>query len=220
MTRIATTASRVMLGLLIAATGSWGALALAIAGPPEDAVRLLLAGAFAAAALVALLALLLRRGQRAAQIAYLVLFAALMVWWQSLTPSNERNWQASVARLPLASVDGNSVTVHNIRHFSYHSETDYMPAWHDKTYDLRQLEGVDVVASYWMGPHIAHVFVSFAFAGGDHLAMSIETRIEQGEGYSAIKGFFRKFELFYVVADERDAIGLGTNFRRDPPEEV
>ena len=77
-----------------------------------------------------------------------------------------------------------------------------------------------MVASYWMGPAIAHIFLSFAFAGGDHLAVSIETRKEKGEGYSTVNGFFRQYELYYVVADERDVIGLRTNYRQDPPEQV
>ena len=55
---------------------------------------------------------------------------------------------------------------------------------------------------------------------GDHLAVSIETRKEKGEGYSTIKGFFRQYELYYVVADERDVIRLRTNYRQDPPEDV
>jgi len=71
-----------------------------------------------------------------------------------------------------------------------------------------------------MGPAIAHIFVSFAFAGGDHLAISIETRKEKGERYSTLKGFFRQYELYYVVADERDVIRLRTNYRNDPPEDV
>jgi hypothetical protein len=71
-----------------------------------------------------------------------------------------------------------------------------------------------------MGPAIAHTFLSFEFAGGEHLAVSIETRKEQGEGYSTLKGFFRQYELFYVVSDERDVIRLRTNYRRDPPEDV
>jgi hypothetical protein len=71
-----------------------------------------------------------------------------------------------------------------------------------------------------MGPAIAHVFLSFVFADGQNLAVSIETRKEQGEGYSTLKGFFRQYELFYVVADERDVIGLRTNYRKDPPEDV
>ena len=220
MTRIASVASRILMAFLLAATGGWGALALYISGPHSNTVRAALAAGFAAAAMAALLAWLFSRRRRAALAAYLVLFAAVLAWWQSLAPSNARDWQPNVARLAWAEIDGNIVTVHNIRNFSYRSETDYTPAWYDKTYDLRQLEGADIVASYWMGPDIAHVFVSFAFAGGDHLAMSIETRTEKGEGYDTIKGFFRQYELYYVVADERDVIGLRTNFRRDPPEDV
>jgi len=34
-----------------------------------------------------------------------------------------------------------------------------------------------------------------------------------GEEYSAIRGFFRQFELYYVVADERDVVALRTNHR-------
>jgi Domain of unknown function (DUF4105) len=144
----------------------------------------------------------------------------LLAWYSSVRPSNHRDWQVDVAVLPYAEIDGDQISVHNIRNFDYRSETDYTPAYYDRRFDLRKLEGVDVIAVYWMGPAIAHVFVSFAFAGGDHLAISIETRKEKGEGYSTIKGFFRQYELIYVVADERDVIRLRTNYRRDPPEDV
>ena len=125
-----------------------------------------------------------------------------------------------MAVLPYATIEGDVVTVHNIRNFDYRSETDYTPAWYDKRFDVRDLVGVDLVAVYWMGPAIAHTFLSFEFAGGEHLAISIETRKEQGEGYSTLKGFFRQYELFYVVADERDVIRLRTNYRHDPPEDT
>ncbi len=36
---------------------------------------------------------------------------------------------------------------------------------------------------------------------------------EVGKEYSAIKGFFKQFELTYVVADERDVVRLRTNYR-------
>ena len=188
--------------------GVWGTLALTYSGPRNDAVRYSLAVLFAAASLVALIALIFRRWRWRAFAAYLVLFMALLVWYFGLEPSNERDWQTDVAVLPYATIEGDVVTVHNIRNFDYHTETDYTPAYYDKRFDLRKLEGVDVVAVYWMGPAIAHVFLSFAFAGGDHLAISIETRKEKGEGYSTLKGFFRQYELYYVVADERDVIPL------------
>jgi esterase/lipase superfamily enzyme len=34
----------------------------------------------------------------------------------------------------------------------------------------------------------------------------VETRKETGEEYAALRGFFRQYELHYVVADERDVI--------------
>jgi hypothetical protein len=55
--------------------------------------------------------------------------------------------------------------------------------------------------------------MSWAFADGRQLAISIETRKESDESYSAVLGFFRQFELYYVVADERDLVRLRTNYR-------
>ena len=205
-----------LLGLLTAATGGWGALALTFSGPHSDAVRTLLAAAFAIASLATVIALCLRRWRWRVFSGYLALFAALLVWFFTIEPSNERDWQTDVARLAYAEIDGDMVTVHNIRNFDYRSETDYIPAYYDKRFDLSKLEGVDLVASYWMGPAIAHTFVSFAFAGGDHLAISIETRKEKGEAYSTIKGFFRQYELYYVVADERDVIRSAHQLSQGP----
>ena len=220
MIRIASVATLVLLALLVAAFGGWAALMLSVSGPGGDITRTALAALAGAATLAVIATLILGRGRLPALGVWSLVLAAALVWWFSMKPSNDRDWLPNVARTPWATVDGDRVTIHNIRNFSYRTEFDFTPAWTEKTYDLRRLEGIDIVASYWMGPDIAHVFVSFAFEGGDHLAMSIETRTEKGEGYSAIKGFFRQFELYYVVADERDLIGLRTNYRRDPPEDV
>ncbi|MGZ5165605.1 MAG: Lnb N-terminal periplasmic domain-containing protein [Burkholderiales bacterium] len=220
MRRITAVALFVLLGLLIEATGGWGVLALAYSGPHNEVLRNSLSAAVALIAQAALIALGVRRWRWRVLSAYIVLFAVLLVWYFGIEPSNDREWQADVAVLPYATVEGDIVTVHDIRNFDYRSEADYTPAYYDKRFDVRELEGVDLVAVYWMGPAIAHTFVSFAFAGGDHLAISIETRKEKGEAYSTVKGFFRQYELYYVVADERDVIRLRTNYRHDPPEEV
>jgi hypothetical protein len=142
------------------------------------------------------------------------------LWWWKIKPSNGRAWQRDVAVLPHASVEGNTVSVHNIRNFAYRSANDYSQAYYDKSFNVEELESVDLIAVYWMGPAIAHTFVSFGFRNGDHLAISIETRKEEGEGYSTIKGFFKRYELIYVVADERDVIRLRTNYRHNPEEDV
>jgi hypothetical protein len=218
--RVATRAGLALLATLVMAMGGWGVLALAVAGPHHNALRLGLALGFGAASLAALVALASRRWRWRGLALYGLPVAAALAWYFSLTPSNDRNWVPENAVLPSATVAGDLVTVHNIRNFHYRSETDFTPAYYDQRFDLRQLEGVDLVSVYWMGPHIAHVFLSFAFAGGEHLAISIEARKEMGEGYSTVNGFFRQYELFYVVADERDVIGLRTNHRNNPPEYV
>jgi len=209
-----------LFAVFIAASSVWGVLALAYTGPGEASLRTGLACAFAAASLLAVVALASRTWRWRAALGYIVVFSALLGWWSSIKPSNDRKWQADVAVLPSATIDGYIVTVRNIRNFDYRSETDYTPAWYDKRFDVRELVGVDLVAVYWMGPAIAHTFLSFEFADGQHLAISIETRKELGEGYSTLKGFFRQYELFYVVADERDVIRLRTNYRHDPPEDT
>lgn len=208
------------LWLLLAASAAWGVLALRYFDHLGDAACIALATAFGAMSLVALAAMVSRRWRAPATVAYIALFALLLARWLAIAPSNDRDWQPEGARLASASFDGDRVTVHNIRNFYYRTETDFTPAYYDKTFDLRQLDSVDLLAVYWMGPAIAHVFLSFGFAGGDHLAISIEARKERGEGYSSVKGFFRQYELQYIVADERDVIRLRTNYRRDPPEEV
>jgi hypothetical protein len=148
------------------------------------------------------------------------LFAALLAAWSAIEPSNDRIWEPENAVLAYATIDGDRIMLHNIRNFDYRTETDFTPAYYDRTFDLRQLDAVDAFAVYWMGPAIAHVFLSFGFADGAHVAFSIETRREKGQSYSSVAGFFRQFTLYYAVGDERDIVRVRTNYRTDPPEHV
>lgn len=187
---------------------AWGALALHFAGPRPGADAL--AAAWAVGALATLI--LLRPFWRAF-VAFAAVAGILLLWWASLQPRNDRDWQPDVARPPRARLDGTRLTIENVRNFAYRSETDYTPQWDTRTYDLSRLVGFDLFMSYWGSPAIAHTIVSWEFDDGQHLAVSIETRKEVGETYSAVAGFFKQYELYYVVADERDLIGLRTNHR-------
>lgn len=208
------------LGLLVLASAGWGVLALYYFDREPFGRRATLAAAFAAISLVALAALALPDWRWYALGAYAVAFAVLLWRWGAIEPSNERDWRQENARLAHATIAGDRITLHDIRNFDYRTETDFTPRYYDRTFDLRELDTVDLIASYWMGPAIAHVFLSFGFAGEEYLAVSIEARNERGEGYSSIKGFYRQYELLYVVADERDLIRVRTNYRRNPPEDV
>ncbi len=159
------------------------------------------------------LAALLRLSFPRAAILSLLIFGAVLAWWSAIPPSNERHWMADVAHPPTAVFEGDLVTIRNIRNFDYRTETDYTERWEERTYDLSEIVGVDFYLSYWGSPWIAHTMVSWEFADGRHLTISIETRKEVGESYSAVRGFFRQYELYYVVADERDVVRLRSNYR-------
>jgi hypothetical protein len=207
--------------LAIIGTTIWAVFAIYFGDSHGSIVQSCIAAAFGLFGLAALASLGFTRWRKRLLVAYSILFVAILSWWFiAVNPSNERQWQPDVAKLPFATINGDIVTVHNIRNFDYRSEFDYSPAYYTKSYDLNKLEGVDLFAVYWMGPAIAHTIMSFNFGDKDYLAVSIEARKELNEGYSTIKGFFRQYELMYIVADERDVIRLRTNYRTDPVEDV
>jgi hypothetical protein len=141
-------------------------------------------------------------------------FFLVLGWWLTLEPSNDRDWKPDVARTAWAEISGDHVTLHNVRNCDYRTETDYTPRWETRTVDLSRLHGVDIAITYWGPKWIAHPIVSFQFENALPICFSIETRLQKGQTYSAIGGLYRRCELIYVCADERDVIRLRSNFRK------
>jgi hypothetical protein len=198
-------------GFLIAgAAAAWGALALWLDGPASRPLAGLVGAAFVAA-----LALPLVRVRPAGRgfAASALVFLALVGWWHSLRPSNERDWQPDVARTPTAERSSSRVTLRDVRAFHYRGENDFDPRRETRAIDLDDVIGLDLFLSFWGPTLYAHTILSFQLASGPPLAVSIETRKEKGESYSALRGFFRQYELVYVIADERDVVGLRARFR-------
>lgn len=187
----------------------WGTLAILFSNLPA-LLRPWTAALFGVCSLVAIVG---RYSSLPSRLGFLAAFTAVLVWWLFMPPSNVRNWQPDVAVLPWADIRGERVTIHNIRNCDYRSETDYTVRHYDRTFDLAGLKSVDLAMVYWGFPYIAHTMLSFGFEGGGFVTFSVETRKETGEEYSNFKGFFRQYELTYVVADERDLIRLRTNYR-------
>lgn len=195
----------VLLGII-----AWGTLAIYYSYLPEIA-RGILSLLFA---LVQLDIVLFFHPKRLAYKVFFVLFILVLAGWFSMKPSNGREWQTDVALLPHAAIQGDQVTVYNIRNCDYRSENDYTVQYYNQTFDLSSLDSVDLYLVNWGIKHISHPMISFGFKGGQYLCVSIETRKEKGEDYSTIKGFFRQYELIYVAADERDVVRLRTNYRK------
>lgn len=137
--------------------------------------------------------------------------------WFAIQPARDRAWSAGQERAPVVTTAGDIVTIDNVRHAAWRSATDVDMRWETRRYDLREMRTVDLVIEPfddWRG--LAHIFVTFGFEGGEHVAISIESRREAGESYSPVRGLFRHYELLYIIGDERDLIGLRANIRRDP----
>ena len=215
MLRLSWRIMRALLSVVLALLTLWAAVALWVDGPESPAVAGALAGGLLLVAVV--IVARVRPWWRSA-VGVFALFAMVLAWWLTLTPSNDRDWQAPVARLPSATLDGSQLTVRNVRSFRYTSEDEYIEEWVTRTYDLDELVGFDVFISFWGPTLYGHTISSWEFADGRHLAISIETRKEEGESYSALRGFFRQFELYYVVAEETDVVALRTNHRLERVE--
>jgi hypothetical protein len=197
---------------VVLAAGVWSALALHYQSHRAGGVRALVLILWSVLTVAVLIALQGTHALPAAG-AFLLAFGAILAWWHGVRPSNERPWADDVARTLSGEIDGDMAVLHNVRNFDWRTDSDYVPRWETRRYDLRQLQSVDLITSYWDIPGVAHVLTSFGFADGEYLAFSVEIRREKGEAFSALGGFFREFELSVIAADERDVVRLRTNIR-------
>ena len=132
--------------------------------------------------------------------------------FKSFRPSNDRDWTPGMEVMAKAEIKGDKIAIHNIRSSTYRTYDDFDVRYYDKTVDLNKLTTVDfIVVPFNEMPGVAHTMLSFGFEGDDYVAVSVEIRREKGEKYNPIKGFFRQYELMYVVADERDVIIKNAN---------
>lgn len=143
------------------------------------------------------------------------IFIIFWGWYLTDPPRNDRDWAGEYALPANAALNGRVAHIEHVRNFTYRTTEDYTPHYYDADYNLDDLSSLDLVTSYWAGETIAHVFLSFGFKDGRHLALSIETRRQKTFAYSAIAGFFHHYETFYVAADERDLIGVRTDIRKE-----
>ena len=174
------------------------------------AVRQMAAGIFV---LILLVTVIFVRGKLLKLAAVFAAFAVVALWWLTLKPSNDRPWQPDVAETAWAEINGDDVTIHNVRNCNYRTETDFTTHWETRTVRLSQITCMDLAIMYWGSPWMAHPIVSFRFADALPLCFSIETRKTVGQEYSAVRGLYRQYTLIYIVADERDSIRVRSKYR-------
>jgi hypothetical protein len=168
-----------------------------------------------ALALVGMLCVLARRNFRHGWMAFILCLASAMLWWSTIAPQQDLAWAPDTAQGVTAEFQGDTVIVHNIRDFVWEDENTAAEQWKSETYSLNAISSVDLLTSVWSSPAIAHVLISFGFFDGRYLAFSAEIRREADEEFSSIGGFFKKFELVLIAAEERDIVKLRTNYRSE-----
>ncbi len=198
--------------LFIVVFTAWACLALWYRLPFPELSRLIGACVFALIGIATITCLFGRRKVLAA-VGFAVAAVAVLAWWATIKPPASADWAPDVARQVTGRVEGNLLTLTEVRAFEWRSDTDFTPHWETRTYDLASLQTVDMFMSYWSGPIMAHMIVSFGFADGRHLAWSIEVRRRKGGEFSPIADLFKSNPLVIVAADERDVVGVRSNVR-------
>lgn len=143
------------------------------------------------------------------------LFIVFLFVWLRQKPSNDRPWNPNYAVLASVDLDGDRVTVHNVRNTEYRTLEDFTPRYEDRSYRLSKLRGLDVVVVYWGSPWICHPMLVFDFGEDGRLCISVEVRYREGQEYGLFRSLYRQQEIIYVFCDERDAILLRTRYWQD-----
>jgi hypothetical protein len=198
--------------LVVALCGGWGALALWYQCPGGVALRWIVTMLWTLGVLIALVMSLSRHSGLPIGV-FALAFLLLLAWWSTIKPSNQRDWADDVSRPLTGSVDGDRVTLYNVRNFNWRSNEDYDARWETRSYDLDHLSSSDLILSSWGMPGIVHALISFGFDDGSQVVFSVEIRRQRHQSFSSIGGFFKDFERAIVAADERDVIRVRTNVR-------
>ena len=214
--------------LIIVPVSAWGTLALWFRLPAPEGARALAAGLFAALGLATIAALFLRRSLVGLTLFALV-FGALLFWWSTIRPPLDGDWAPDVARQTTGAIDGDILTLSDLRDFDWRTDHDFTERWVKRSYDLSKLKTLDLFLAYWAGPEMAHVIMSFGFEDGDHIAWSVEVRREKTSEFSPIADAFKSHTLVYLATTEVDSVRLRANVRGEdvrlyrlntPPEQA
>ncbi|MDJ0992926.1 MAG: DUF4105 domain-containing protein [Dinoroseobacter sp.] len=199
--------------LAVSGATIWGVMALWFRGPEVEWARYLLCGSLAVLGFSTVV-VRLWSGRNRTLIPYVLAFMLLLGWWNSIDAPLERDWAPDVARQVTGTIEGDILTLENVRDFAWR-EGDSDQNWITSSFDLSKLQSLDLFLSYWSRPSIAHFILSFGFEGGEYLAWSIEVKREADGVYSPIADMFKSNPIVIVAATEKDVIGLRTNIRKE-----
>ncbi len=151
----------------------------------------------------------------------------LNIYYLFTTPTNQGLWQTHYEKVATVKFDehvglngtelnNGTVTIHNFRRARYdESGATKEINWSERKVNLNELRSVWYGISVFSSPGLAHTFLSFDFGDEDPVVISVEARMRPEQHYSPLKGALDHYHLIYVIADERDIIGVRTHKRPD-----
>ncbi len=156
-------------------------------------------------------------------LALLVVIVGLRLYyvWRTrvrpLQPSLDLEWAADCRHLTTATVDGNDITFHMVRDFTWRTTKDRDENWVENVpVKLDELQDIWFMVDHFHSlKGLAHTYLTFDFKDGTSLSFSFESRREKGERYHPWDGLWRAYELYLLVGFERDVTGLRTHGRKN-----
>ena len=197
---------------VLAPIGAWAAAAVWFRLPAPDWARAALCGFIVLGALATIVALFTPARWRALLV-FALAFSEVVFWWSTIRPPADGDWAPDVARQTTGRLDGDRLTLSDVRDFDWRSETDFSERWSERSYDLSKLKTLDLFLSYWAGPAMAHLIMSFGFDDGEEVAWSVEVRREKNGQYSPVADAFKSHTLVYLATTERDSVRLRATVR-------
>jgi hypothetical protein len=150
--------------------------------------------------------------------AALALVAALLTAYLTKRPVDQ-DWIDLMARNVTAVVDGDIATLTNFRDAIHRTDEPSVARWTTQRLDLSKLEGAELIMQpFGEWKAMEHVMLSFGFADGRHVIVSIESRRASQAKFDPLAGFFRHDQIFPVIGTERDQIWL--RLSKVPPNEI
>lgn len=146
-----------------------------------------------------------------------LLFAFTLLFISFKQPSNDRVWEEESAILPDIAIEGDVITIKNFRDWRYSATDKVSRGYLTRTIDVKDITGVQfLISPFGMDGKAAHTFFSFEIKDAPPVSVSIEARREASETYSAFKGLFNNYELWYAWGSEEDFVARRAVYYDDP----
>lgn len=151
---------------------------------------------------------LARKGGNSGLWSSLIPLLAVAVWWVRRAPHPDRDYVVDLEQTASLIPEGSELRTSGLRDFRYSSEGKREARWSGRTYDLNELQSVDLI--FWdpqSWDSESRIFTSFVFAGSPPLTVRAEPGVEKDESAFWLRKWFNQYEVVYLWGEERDLVG-------------